>query len=372
MVLELLVRAIDVLRRRWLLILLPLAIALPIAYAILKAAPVKYVARSSILLQAANMVSEGGSIGRISPVDQVNMIEAWLKSDHVIESMLPDFIGDGKERTLEENFIEINKLRSAISLGLIGSQVLEVRLEGNEAQGLGRLLESIVTRVLEAVIKPESGILSAEQIILAHRTDRLRAIEHALTDAISRAKIGLYDVVIAKLGVIHQLKTAVGVSTLKVVESGQLLRDRETIIDNDQQAGNEPFVERFALMMKLQAERKSLGGPPDVVKELEQLYAQKSAAHAALSAINHRVPFSSGRFARVFEAPERLIVLGRPRDPIHGEKPVVKYIVAGLVGLVLVVMALVLLLEIIAGRVYHVSDVKDATGLPVVARMPRV
>lgn len=371
MVLELLVRAVDVIRRRWVLILLPLAISLPIAYAILKAAPVKYVARSSIMLQAANIVPEGNSMGRISTVDQVNIIEAWLKSDQVIESLLPDFIGSNKARTPEANFIEIKKLASAISLELISSQILEVRLEGTEARGLGRRLETIVTRMLEGILKPENGILNPEQIILAHRTDTLQAAERALTDAIYRSRVGPYDVVLGKLAAIHQLKTAVGVSTLKVVESGQLPREAESIIDNAKLSGSEPFAERLVLAMKLEAERKSLGASPDIAMELEQLYEQREAAHSAYSAISQRAPYSSTRFVRVFEAPERLIVIGRPRDPIYGEKPARKYIIAGLMGFMLAVMGLVFLLETIGGRIYHASEVEDATGLPVVARLPR-
>jgi hypothetical protein len=378
MITERLVHGFDILRRRWLYLLLPFLAAIPVAYFLVKAAPVKYVAKAIILLQSANRSADwstvGGSFPRQNAIEQISVVEAWLKSDHVLDDLLPQLIDHPVPETAHERAIELIKLRSALTFELVGNAVLEMRFEGSIANGLGRKLEIIVTRLLEGVLNPEEGILSAEQMILVRRGDAAREAERGLGAAIAAAQIGPVDIIKNKLKLINQLQrgrirtVASAVDPMSVTAKGSLIERATT-----QEAATVLPVtaDRSRLLSQLDSERKSLSGDAATVERLEKLYAHYEELQLSVEVLVQKSRASNTTYVRIFDSPERLTIIGRPRDPLVGEKSARKYAIAALMGVLLVSSVFIVLLEFLDPRVYSRDDFESVSGLTVVARLPR-
>lgn len=347
---------LDGVRRHWILFILPLLIALPIAAAVWKLAPKKYEAKSTILMLSANRGPDwsGGSVGfpRQSALEQVTVLEAWLKSEHVMAELLPQLLDDPAPMTPEERSIQTSILRSSLTLQLVGSAVLEIQLEGAKASGLGRKLEIIITRLLEGVLNPEAGILSAPQLIVARREAAVREAEVALAREIATAKIQSPDEVMSRLQSLYALKQDAARSPSRPPGS------------------SEPSA--AALNQQVDDARAAIARDPAVVARLERLYQVLEEARAAYREINERTGAAQSSYVRVFDAPERLTVIGRPRDPLIGTSPGRKYAVAVMFLAGLASLGLVGLAVLLDPRLRIGEDFEIASGLPVVARLGKV
>jgi hypothetical protein len=373
MPIERIIFTLDGLRRHWLLFLLPLLIALPIAAAAWKLVPKKYEVKSTILMISANrgLDGTGGSSGfpRQSALDQIAVLEAWLKSDHLMAELLPQLVDDPAPMTPEEMSIQTNILRRSLTLQLVGAAVLEIQLEGAQAKGLGRKLEIIVTRLLEGVLNPESGILSAAQLIIARRDAALREAEAALSHEIALAKLGSSDQVLLRLQALSALK-----------REYQGYTNRRPRGDNDGDAAGSPATpaagssdQRIAeLTQKIERTRADIAGDPAVVEMLERQYQALEEARAANREINERTGASQSSYVRVFDAPERLTVIGRPRDPLIGTSPGRKYAIAIMFLAGLLSLGLVGLAVLLDPRLRIGEDFEHASGLPVIARLGKI
>lgn len=372
MLIERLIQALDILRRRWLLLLLPLLVALPGAYLYVKLAPVKYAAKSVILLQSANRGTDwnsgAGGFPRQNAIEQINVIEAWLKSDHVLEELLPQLIDGPLPTNLREQGIELAKLRNSLTFELVGNAVLEMRLEGSKAEGLGRKLEIIVTRLLEGVLNPEEGILSAEQMILLRRADAAREAERNLKNAITAARLGPVDVVMSKLRAMYQLQRGRGRVAAVNAEPGAS-QARGTSAERTSEPNG--VADRSRLLVHLDAERKALSPDAALVERIEKLFAHYEEIQTSLEALVQKSRSASNTYVRIFDSPERLTVVGRPRDPLQGEKSARKLAIAALMALAMLTAGIILLLELLSPRVYTSADFESVAGLPVIVRLPR-
>jgi capsular polysaccharide biosynthesis protein len=378
MMIERLIQALDTLRRRWLLLLLPLLAALPVAYVYVKMSPVKYTAKSIILLQSANRGADwnagAGGFPRQNVIEQINVIEAWLKSDYVLEDLLPQLVEGPLPTTPEEKMRELTKLRSSLTFDLIGNAVLEMRLEGSMANGLGRKLEIIVTRLLEAVLNPEEGILSAEQMILLRRSDAAKEADRNLTNAITAANLGPVHIVKSKLKAMYRSQRGMGRLSVASAEpstghpSGT---SRMGARESDDVTSGPVVADRSRLMAQLEAERKALSTDVALVERLEKLYANHEELQTSVDSLIQKSRSSSSSYVRIFDSPERLTVIGRPRDPLIGEKSARKLAIAALMAVMLLSAGFVLLLEVLDSRLYARDDFESVAGVPVVARLPR-
>lgn len=372
MLIERLIQALDILRRRWLLLLLPLLVALPGAYLYVKLAPVKYAAKSVILLQSANRGTDwnsgAGGFPRQNAIEQINVIEAWLKSDHVLEELLPQLIDGPLPTNLREQGIELAKLRNSLTFELVGNAVLEMRLEGSKAEGLGRKLEIIVTRLLEGVLNPEEGILSAEQMILLRRADAAREAERNLKNAITAARLGPVDVVMSKLRAMYQLQRGRGRVAAVNAEPGAS-QARGTSAERTSEPNG--VADRSRLLVHLDAERKALSPDAALVERIEKLFAHYEEIQTSLEALVQKSRSAGNTYVRIFDSPERLTVVGRPRDPLQGEKSARKLAIAALMALAMLTAGIILLLELLSPRVYTSADFESVAGLPVIVRLPR-
>ncbi len=346
------------LRRHWLLLLLPLVIAAPLAVLTWKFTPTKYEAKSTILMLSANRGSDwsGGASGfpRQNAVEQIAVLEAWLKSDHVLGELLPQLVDGPVPTDPAALSIMTSVLRRSLSLQLIGAAVLEIQLDGSQAKGLGRKLETIVARLMEGVLNPEAGILSSVQLIIAHREEAAQEAEAALNHAIAAAGLESPERVKAQLQALRLLK-------LNRQPSTSALRMERT-------STREPG----SAISQLGEARAAISSDPKIVATLESLFDTSENAHTALQQIRDKGDPSATSYVRVFDAPERLTVIGRPRDPLMGTSPGRKYAIAIMLLAVLSSLGCVGAAAMLDPRLRVGEDFELVAGVPVVTRLGRL
>ena len=356
-VLERLVAILDVIRRRWIFLCLPVALAVALAALSVYLAPTKYVASSLILLQGANRSTPGfgaNSMQRMSALEQIGAVEAWLKSDQVLADLLPQLTGHAAPRRGDQLFAEMNALRRALTLELVGGSVLEVKLEGRSPAGLGRKLEIIVSRLMEGLTGPEQNIFSASQFVLMRQREKLAAADAALTDAIAATGIQAPLKVRADLKRLWMLAPTRGSEKPTASASGPTPVARDLSAEAAEQL------------------RRTISEDPKIVAELERRYATLQAVQAKYDAIQPPSGAARSNYVGIFDAPDNLLIIGRPEDPIVGESVARKLAIVGILLSLIGGAGIVFLVELFGGLLRTRREYEVASGLPVVARLADV
>lgn len=380
MLIERFVLVLHVLRRRWRLALLPLLLLAPLAAYLAYATPVKYIAKSVILLQSANRgTSAGGSAAfpRHAVIEQISVIEAWLKSDHILGSLLPQLMDDvvPSEPTSLQQQLAI--LRRVLVFELVGNAVLEVRLEGVNSKGLGRKLEIIITRLLEGMLSPDDGILSAERMVALRRSEALQEMEQALNGVIEPAGMGPTDVVKGKLAQIYllqkeSLSRVTGLTEGRNAASGGPVLDRPMAVGEPGLRGGARSLDKPRLDQQLAAERAALTLDARLLERLERQFAAYEEARSSFETARQSATTKSDTYVRVFDAPASLTVVGRPRDPLFGESNRRKLFLAGVFVSLVIGAGLIVVAELFDHRLLARQDFESIAGVPVIARLSKI
>lgn len=350
---ERLVQFSEFLLARWRMILLPVLCALPLAFLGVKMSPVLYSSSSIILLRSpqASGLSGGGQFPQQSAADQVKAVEAWLKSDPILEQYLPQIQDEPLPSDPNQLAALMKRTRAALKLSLVNNSVLEVQLDGASPNGLGRKLEVILTHLMEGLLKPGDGLLSGGQLILANRFDAWRNAETALTDAVRATGIEPVSAVVKHLGLLNTTALDVdGVSGAKGDDGRQLIGSAAEIAANE-------------------ALRRKLSRDPGTLQHLRELHVRTRITRDTYEAAKNLFT-SDNRYAGVFDSPERLTLVGRPRDPLIGENPARKYGIAAILLSLMAGFALAFAAEIYDPRLRSRAQYENLSGLPVIARLP--
>ena len=342
---------LDMAKRRWLLIIVPILAAGILAAAALQFGPSKYVAQSLILLSNANRNVAGinsANAQRASVVEQVGAIEAWLKSDQVLAPLIPRLSGYEAPVGPNVRLAQLFALRNSLSLELVGGSVLQVKLEGRKPNGLGVNLEIILSRLMEGLTGPEQSIFSASQFVLMRRSDEVTAADLKLNRAVEAS--GARDPGQVQRALNQLWKLSVG------PDAAPGVIDRGT-------AG----VPQNANDL-----RQQISADPGVAIRLEALYAARQMALERLETLRSSSGAGRGNYVGIFDAPDNLLVVGRPADPIVGESIGRKLAIAGMLLSVMIGGGLVLAVEFMVGRLRTRNDFERASGLPVVARVRNI
>jgi polysaccharide chain length determinant protein (PEP-CTERM system associated) len=140
-------------------------------------APKTYEAKMSVLVQEParmnpflNDISIGTNVKERMPA-----LSALLRSEHVLGRVLLDLGELDLDADLKTRARAINELARAISVQLTGSELVDLRLRGRAAAGLGRKLEAVGTRFIERLLSPERGALVSSETFLDEQLKRRRA-----------------------------------------------------------------------------------------------------------------------------------------------------------------------------------------------------
>lgn len=338
---EYIVVAIDVVRRRWLLLFLPVLIAAVAGIAAVKLTPKMYTTTSMLLIQGANRTPTGGGpVQQLNALEQVRALEAWLKSDQVLAELLEQMPGYRPALSPERLLIQTRILAASLSLELVGNSVLQISLQGRSPAGLGRQLEVVIARLMEGLTGPEQNVLSAPQFMLMRRSEDVALAENTLMRAIEAGGSQSPQQVRTML---HQLwKSSHGGST-----------------ESDQ---GEAATTRL---------RSAISGDRLYVQQLEALYAAYQTALAREESLRRQGGSNRSNYVGIFDSPDNLLVVGRPRDPIFGESIAKKPAIGGILLSVLLAGGLVVVVELLEGRLRTRKEFEAVAGIPVIARLGR-
>jgi capsular polysaccharide biosynthesis protein len=351
---EQLVFVLDIVSRRWRLFCLPVLVASVLSYVAMGLAPTKYTASSVILLQAANRnVGSFSGVQHTNTVEQVQAIEAWLKSDQVLAELVPQMTTYKPPKAPIERIVQMRRLAASLSLEVVGNSVLQIKLEGDRPEGLGRNLETVLSRMMEGLTGPEQNILSAPQFVNIRRSEEAAATEAALMKAIAEG------------GFQAPLQVRADLDQLRMLTRQGEAAGRRVSGDAGGQAndGAETAADRL---------RRSISEDPEYVARLERLYAAYREAVDKQAALKVQAGPGRSNYVSIFSSPEDLLIIGRPKDPIVGESAARKLAIAGVLVSVIGGAGLVLLAELLSGVLRTRRDHEAASGLPVLARLPKL
>jgi polysaccharide chain length determinant protein (PEP-CTERM system associated) len=166
-------------RRRY-LICVPVLLMLPLSVLGSRFAPNTYEARTILLLQETgkeNPFLKDFVVG-LHVKERISALKTLVKSEHVLLNVLKDIRTPEETADPRTTAIEMRKLAGAITVELIGTDLLELRLRGDQPKGMGRTLDAIKRRFLERLLSPERSTLGATRAFLADQlADRKAALE---------------------------------------------------------------------------------------------------------------------------------------------------------------------------------------------------
>lgn len=341
---EYLVLLLDVIRRRWRIAALALMCVLPFALAAIQLTPVKYTAKSLLLLHADRNNTMPQSRQQI--LEQVVAIEAWLKSDPVMQELLPQIMDDADISDPANLSVLLDIARASIHFELLGGSALEISLDGKAPEGLGQKLEVILARIMEGLSGPNHGILSAPQFALLKRSENVENEKKALEQAIKQSGAASVAIIENRLRALEGLNTAI---RLKSEPSGSKADEL------DEMARSKQEIEQL------------ISADPDVRARILRRYDAYQTALADYEALQSQISPQSKNFFGVLDA-SRVVIVGRPQDPVFGNSPKKKIVIAIMFLGCIAAGGLVLLMEFFFPGIRLKNEFEELSGLPVITR----
>jgi uncharacterized protein involved in exopolysaccharide biosynthesis len=315
--------------RRRVLLIAPILLMIPLSVAAALLLPKAYVARSLLLLQEDE---RGNPLAREAPV-QASMqqramsLEALLKSNQVLLPIAERMPGAD---TAKETGREVQELRRRLSLGLVGSDFVEVELRGDKSDGLGDQLQQILGRFFEVLLGDRG--LNAANIVIKRHADELKAVESE------------------RAGLQAELKKVLpeGLDAAKS-RLGQVGAAEEADLKARLQKGEH-------LQRELEANGRDL--------------AQKQKNYEAYMA--RFADQGPGRGVAILNAPGRVMVVDEPTDPaMPASASALRYIAAGMLSAVLIGIGLAWAAETLDSTIRYPEQLAALTGVPVLAHLQR-
>jgi polysaccharide chain length determinant protein (PEP-CTERM system associated) len=166
--------------RRRFLICVPFVLMIPISVLASRFAPKTYEAKTILLLQETgkeNPFLKDFAVG-LNVKDRISALQVLLRSEHVLLNVLRDISSKEGGKPIESDpqvlAMRMGHLSSSISVELIGTDLLELKLKGDKPAGLGDTLGAISNRFLERLLAPERSTLGATKAFLQQQTDQRR------------------------------------------------------------------------------------------------------------------------------------------------------------------------------------------------------
>jgi capsular polysaccharide biosynthesis protein len=396
-------------RRR--LLLLPVLLSIPIGFGLGFLLPKSFQSRTLLLLQEQGGPGLLGRETQVAPhqsQDRFNGLQALLRSDRVLESVVREIAEDKSPMTSKQMSIEVRQLQEAITITPLSSEIIEVRLRGSKAEGLGKKLETITVRLLESLLAPGDVIMTAPRLVVERRREQLAAAERAYATVLKQVRdlstTALTDRALEEL-LAAQRRTHKQIQGLRaelaLQDAAQTPLDRN--IDaaraklaqlgsgNDAQRMDvsiaQKQLERLIELQSLEREfenrttqiagvtRPATGqassSSAELAKELSHLSAEVEIARERFVEAERRfgTPIASQKF-QILRAPEQITIIDAAKDPEFprvGKTLILLMTVAagGLLGL-----GLALLVDFADPRIRSADTLARMTGAPVWGRLP--
>jgi uncharacterized protein involved in exopolysaccharide biosynthesis len=170
-------RVLDAARRRRRLLLLPIVLMVPLSLALALFLPRTFETSALLLLQetARNNPLVSDPISPEAVQQKVPGLEALLKSDQVLTQAIQEMRQRGSRLAGGDTQGAVRNLRAALTVELIGTDFLSVRLRGSAPRELGNDLSTILGNFLEALLSEPAT--SASQMVLARQQQYIASLE---------------------------------------------------------------------------------------------------------------------------------------------------------------------------------------------------
>src|SRR3954451_4731176 len=163
-------------RRRYLL-LTPVLVMLPLSVAAALLLPRSYETSALLLLQESgrNNPLAGDPVSPEFMQQKVPGLEALLKSEQVLTPAIGEIEAAGFKSPGSNPQSAIRNLRAALSVELIGTDFLTIRMTGSRSEGLGRQLSIVLSSFLQALLSEPSG--NAAQVVMTKQQQQISSLE---------------------------------------------------------------------------------------------------------------------------------------------------------------------------------------------------
>ena len=173
-------------RRRY-LIVMPMFAMPPMAFVAAGFAPQSYEARTTILVQETAKMNPFLTDLAVGPnlKERMPALNALVHSSHILEQVLRDVRQIDENSTQSEREARIGNLSAAISVDLMGNDLVAFKIRGPRGEGLAATLTAVSNRFLERLLAPERSAITDSQSFLKselnERESRLKAAQEALS-----------------------------------------------------------------------------------------------------------------------------------------------------------------------------------------------
>lgn len=365
-IIELVVLIFNLALARWKLLLIPPLLALPVAIYVHVNAPKTYQSQATIILSPATSQPHLGDRTQPTPVsaEQIRTLELWLKSDRILTDLVRKIYGDEIADSKEARNAYIGHLRRSIALELSGRTLLQLRMDDGTNVDLGRKLEIVLAHLMESLIEPDRGLLTASRLLIIQTKDQVRIAKQKLTGLLKKSSKLPVENSINILDQIQQIKTRLSELlelqgrahdfNAQPTQSGNLIQNQEV----------------QELTQDLEDLRKQLTEVDSDRRALERSYDKFTTVDTRLKQLTSSGQSQSHSNLATIGSPEKLVIVGRPSDPEYGRSSGLKFAVLILFVGIASGTALALLFEFLSSKVRTKDEVERLTNQLVIARLP--
>ena len=405
-------------RRRHLLTV-PVLVMLPLSLIWALYGPKVYVAKSLMLLQEATSTNPlakdgGGQTTRIQ--ERIAGLQALLKSDRVLGNVYRDLSAD-TPGSRKDMAVWMRDFSPHLSVELIGSDFLEFRLKGSNPRGMGKTLEAVTSRFLEA-LQPEQNAQFASQVLLDRRREEMEGAERILAQFRQRLaerlprglsepegrlgdlrksiedKAALIELAAAEIDKVRVRLSGGAPAASRIDQEIVRVRAELAVLEGRGAAAAADVARlkgRLGDLQTLQTieqqksaldgEVKELSRQADALTrtirqlqpvgvELSRLEREAALAKEAFEEYARRYQrVAQTRTGGILNAPDRIKLIDAPRDPEFPANSAVRLAIVSLLGSIMLGLGLSVGAELVDQRVRSAEEASAACGLPVVARL---
>ena len=179
---SLLLQVFDIAWRRRYLIVVPVLALPPVAYMAGGLAPKTYVARSTILVQETAKLNPFLTDLAVGPnlKERMPALKTLVHSAHILEAVLEDTGHISAQSTLTERANAVRNLSGAISVDLMGNDLVAFSIRGSVPTGMADTLRALSHHFVDKLLAPERSSIRDSQVFLSQELEaRARRLSEA-------------------------------------------------------------------------------------------------------------------------------------------------------------------------------------------------
>lgn len=173
---------VEIAWRRRYLIVLPLIVFPVLALIAGKMTPKTYEAQTTILVQETAKLNPFLNDLAVGPnlKERMPALQTLVHSAHILESVLIDTGRIREDTSPSEKAWQISKLSAAISVQLMGNDLVAFRMRGDSGRGMAETLGALSRRFIDRLLAPERSSIHDSQVFLQQELDeRLQRLTKA-------------------------------------------------------------------------------------------------------------------------------------------------------------------------------------------------